>query len=820
MPFTSTQFDFNAMLMYGFVADADLQVTEINQSLQLWINSQTTPIVVSLRENIAGGGKPQISDFIDGLFDPDSEAGTGKLFDEKCQEMNRVVRYLNEGKKIHELRIYHEGNFIIRRVFRQSPDPNRVILATRMVKPGGSQMIEGTLTDRVDFVVVCIVTRDNQRAPWVVRGFQAQLQEAWLRLEPLIRRGNQTAAVALLGRNLSHNIGSHALFWLTQDMRQAQDTDRYMFYAYLRDRMELLGGIATFMPLAFTTWRLSEIVEKFCGNPLFVDRLCRSEGIRSIRVECSSEVVVSIPGGPAGIHLLYSLLENTIRDSAKYARDSAACPEEGELDHLTIRLLADYCSDRFVRLAIIDDGKNFEEASKPIQKALNSLRIVDESGSLLPGAWGVKERFACAVMLRGWRLEQIPLTQVMRNRTSEDVSFGDYAPPGEPNFLRIYNADGCLGWELFLLCPEPPVLVVGVASSENKAFSKCIAIRTMEWLRSNIENPAALRHRFLILYDQNAEDSAWLSSVSAKLPERRFLIRNQVQLNTNLTGYAILNNGRIDLGSVSEQVLLGKWVDHLLARRKLAKPVIVLEGGWEDLELEGEVLGNPQVYALRPHTLSHWQQQQSEQRIASAPIILVRSHTHKLEKLSPLHYEPHERGDRLRAEVESLRKEDKDSLILFSLRLMEAALIRVIIIDERIDRTVDEEHDPDRKGVPLRTLLRWRGIDVQGREYGTPGYDKDISTLRGWIAGNKYDVLIVHLGIIEKIASKGSLATEEILTELQAEVGYVIIHSGRPVIPDFPRGTRFILLSTLMSWVDPACSKMQMVEELFALRGV
>ena len=820
MPSVPSQFDFDAMLMYAFVADADLQVTEVNQSLRLWMESKTISSVVSLRENIAGGGKPKISDFIESLLDSNSEAGTGALFDEKCRELNRVVRYLNEGKKIHELKIYPEGSFIIRRVFRRSPDPNRVILATRMVKPGGSQMVEGTLTDRIDFVVVCIVTRDNPQAPWAVRGFQGQLQEAWLRLEPLIRRGNQTAAVALLGRNLSHNIGSHALFWLAQDMRQAHDMNKYVFYTYLRDRMELLGGIATFMPIAFTTWRLSEIVKKFSGNPLFVERLCKSEGIQSIRVACSSDVVVSTPGGPAGTHLLYSLLENTIRDSAKYARDSAAYGKRDQPDRLTIRLLADYYSDKLVRLTIVDDGKNFAEASKSIQEALDNFRIVDESGGLLPGAWGLKERFACAVMLRGWRLEQIPLTQVKGNRLSEDVSFGDYAPEGEPVFLRIIDVEGCLGWELFLLRPVPPILIVRDALSEGKSFSMFVSIRNLKWLRSKIENPVALRHRFLVLYIDDVEDLAWLNSVSAKLPERRFLVASQKLLSASLMGCAVLNEDEINLESVSEQFLQRRWVDHLLARRAQLEPVIVLEGGWEGQDFEGEALDDPRVYALKPHNLSGWQQQQRERGVAPAPIILVRSHTHKLEGVHPLHYEPHEKGDRLRAEVESLRKEDKDGLRLFSLRLMEAALIRIIVVDERIDRIVDEEHDPDRKGFPLRALLRWRGIDVQGKDYGTPGYDKDMTTLRGWIAGNNYDVLILHLGIVEKIASQSRLTNDEIFTALQAEVGYLVIHSGRPVMPNFIKGTRFVLLSTLMSWVDPACSKMQLVEELFALRGV
>jgi hypothetical protein len=111
----------------------------------------------------------------------------------------------------------------------------------RIVKEGGIRLRSNDLKDRVDLINVLRIWRDG-RGAFRVKGFQGQLQEAWLRVAPVIREGTKSGTVGLMGRNLSHNIGSHALYWVEQ---QEPDEEKSRFYRHLRERMELLAGFAT-----------------------------------------------------------------------------------------------------------------------------------------------------------------------------------------------------------------------------------------------------------------------------------------------------------------------------------------------------------------------------------------------------------------------------------------------------------------------------------------------------------------------------------------------------------------------------------------------
>src|SRR5213075_2466726 len=131
------------------------------------------------------------------------------------------------------------------------------LAGARFVRDSATLLASRWNAERVDIVVVAITERDGDW--WKVSGFQGQLQEAWLRVRNRIVDGNRAAGIALMARNMSHNIGSHALYWVAA----AADDKNRRFLRYLQARMELLAGFATRVPLSPVTATLEEVILRF-----------------------------------------------------------------------------------------------------------------------------------------------------------------------------------------------------------------------------------------------------------------------------------------------------------------------------------------------------------------------------------------------------------------------------------------------------------------------------------------------------------------------------------------------------------------------------
>jgi hypothetical protein len=508
-------FNFNAMLMYGWVADKDLKVRRVNESLKDWLGEQG---LNDINRQVQKG--VEIRSFLTQLLiDKDQEVG-----DRVQEALHKLAEDIKQHGPIPRNEEEKRGDYYIRTIVRKVNNTagGRCCLAgVRVVKIGGLRLRNGGDHDLVDLINICqVVKRDSG---WQVTGFQGQLQEAWLRVETAIIQGTKAGSVGLMSRNLPHNIGSHALYWLEQDagVDKRGKLER-LFYRYLRERMELLAGFATALPMTWATTRLEALIKGFKENKLLLDRIGKSEGVKEVEVDLPKEDdrMIALTGGVLGAQALYLILENIIRDSAKFGRASGDGARRSTTLHLNVRVAepADAAlAENFIQITVSDDLNNYEMAAGGINKELDELRIADEGGRLVTGGWGIKERFIAALFLRGMRPENISLQDESKKGKSKkgtiNLRLGRRKLDGLP-ILKLTRVGGHLGWVFYLFKPKGVLLVTDEKAHQRKETPE-LTVKDFDWLRKDLDRSNSIRHRFVVLCPRTQEDVDWLKGKAA-----------------------------------------------------------------------------------------------------------------------------------------------------------------------------------------------------------------------------------------------------------------------------------------------------------------
>lgn len=660
------------------------------------------------------------------------------------------------------------------------------------MKPGGISLKGDSPDERVDLINVCQI-EGGAESGWKVTGYQGQLQEAWMRVVPVLKEGTKSGTVGLMGRNLSHNIGSHALYWIEQD---ETEREKILFYRYLRERMELLAGFATSMPLSATTANLKAVVDEMSENKLLWTNIARSEEVHSVSfVPEGCDRLVALPGGVIGKQAFFTIVENIVRDCAKFGRP-------GREMRVTISA-CDAPDDDHIQIVLYDDCGNAEHARTSIGSALEKLRISDEAGRLLPQHWGVKERFISAALLRGIRLETLePI-----------VSLGKARPANLPILDLVEMPTGDrknLGWSWYLLKPKNILLIDG--SHTGISFrAEEVNAQTEEWLFENLDDPSAIRHRFVILPGELL-GRLNLSKCTEKLPGRLLWIGD--------TPPSMSRFGKFDGDELTSLTAYRQWLRHLLWGGRM--PVIVFGDAFRKGRLKLKAEGCPDVY-FWPN--DDFESEETPWKSDGAPLIIFDRHGLGLNwalKQKPLLYEPHESNDPVRsiAGMQALDKLPPEELGLRALQLAEAALTRILVLDERLDESnAHKNYTGAATEITYKALFQMKGIDLAGSEYSKDKIPAP-AALYSNIPDGVYDFALIHRGILDKLRAAHDISLKEVCSNVQSKVGQLIVHSGRMSMQELPPGVKFLPLSSVVAWFDQNFSKMQIVEELNLLRKV
>lgn len=858
-------FNGDAMLMMAWYADVSGHVKWINSSLRGWMCENN---LSSMAKQIAGGDKVSIAEFFDNILDQNE--GAQRHFGKHIQTLLlRCQRAIDQPPMDTTTESIDDWTAVI--TYEAKSDDSGLIGAVRAFRLCGFKLNSAQESDRVDLVsVLDIGVSDGKRT---LRGFQGQLQEAWLRVHSVMREGTRTTTMGLLGRSMSHNIGSHALWHMELELTRQKAVDQKdrpacedpvklrNLISYVRERSEFIAGYATGLPSAPAVHRVIDIVQAFQDNEILRKGIVRSEEVREVVIryfenhqqqifeECTltkDDLLQAIlPCGPMSRHALFILLENIVRDAAKYRTNRKPI--------LELELKIDVCQmgDDYLQVSVsVPQAQQPDGFVERIQKAIEELQFVHEDGQLIKENLGIKERFIAAAHLRN-RLPSGFLPEPYRHRRElygrDPMILGNKI---NPEILWLEDDGGVPVWKFSLLAPKGILILTAKGESPPPVAT---TIERKELGDSPSEPPANIgQYRFILLTRSAAE---YVQHRSERYPCRTYRICKDAEEEPLPSPFIPFSQDRLPRLSPNE--LRRAQLEHLCRIHALKPPMIVLC----DPTFPGEKIvrlgGDPPV-VFSPE--SHFPSMVEELRHtpSDAPLFIIRHHRtpsaqwshdivpgcdrddqwnaayvveNKFEKKKILAkvicLEFHEAEDTaLRSLVDAPRfggllshqwnQRQKDEIEELWLSLAVAACTKILIVDERMDDFINTHIDAG-DSINFEDVFRLKGIDfAQVKTKDGQALWEELSTKLN--SNRRYDFVVIHLGVLEKMAEalqKGEVPREEqiamLCQEMEALGSRVIIHSARTTVG--VKG-RILPYSSVGYWVKTNLPKLHIVEEL------
>lgn len=294
----------------------------------------------------------------------------------------------------------------------------------------------------------------------------------------------------IMGRNMSHNIGSHvlaryaaeessdALFKTLNDIdgknpellpliprvepKATPDMVRREAMRYLQSRMDFIAESST-TESAFEQplYLFRDVISEFNGQSLlryfisgkndlpseishFNDAHCNEEKEAS-----SKDLRFSCPGGAVGAHAFFVIVENIIRNCARHSTpenrvEISICAKESVDDEELIEITAidngPYSNEskyeKIDELGRISSTPDRVELVEHINQIIRFVPFLNSDNSPNSSYWGLREMQICATYLRGVPLEDIESYRSRSDKTSVLSAFVKGGRLGYRFFLR------------------------------------------------------------------------------------------------------------------------------------------------------------------------------------------------------------------------------------------------------------------------------------------------------------------------------------------------------------------------------------------------
>jgi hypothetical protein len=718
----------------------------------------------------------------------------------------------------------------------------------------------------------------------------AALERARARLAAL-----RTAAVAIMGRNMSHNIGSHVQAYLSDPKIVSDITKGNLatHNAYLRERMDLIASLATTRPVWAMPYTFRALWSRFRSQAVLLQYLVASHNIRvtpppgnkikelkllpSLQPQGAPkngpwlEWMVDIPHSVIGEQALFAIFENVIRNAAKHN-------EDGKSLEISVKLEEEEDDTNHYKLVLSDNRQTTYEQFQEIQKSIKA-ELIDGNDQLLPNSWGYKEMRILAAFLR------------MQPSETAQSPAALFPPLLEAHLLdangevATKDASGGLRLSLRLLRPKWAMLVDESLKIEREGrrsvFEKAgiDVIGSVEDLRSHVSG--GTRHRFIIVKLPSPQDQATkylecLREHEDRLPYRLFFVGSADDIPSCWNSQARplpkkvfnkitkqLNNQTLPLEIVAG--LYESWVTQLLKDREAADTLdgvrLVLGFGvstekkaksWSGLEKQqwfveatdqlgkvndGSVGGSAGAEELKQFVedyrnrfglgdkkqIIYVNDHINRTLLAEAQVSFASILGQTTGNCTPplLYLECYETAGPTGAAIQN---PPADHILqrLLALGLIEAALIPVVVVDERLSLWMKNIND---KGTTYNALGRMGIHVVELANEQSPTLDKIENAAKAAVSCTQYGLsfLSLHQGIIDALGrADHSFTPSKVLEKVRTALPHtqIVIHSGRGVPGEFrsvPRA-RFVEYSNVALWVQAARSKLHLVQMLLALR--
>ncbi len=622
--------------------------------------------------------------------------------------------------------------------------------------------------------------------------------------ETALRSARQAAIAAIMSRNMSHNIGSHVLDYWSNDIRddssgihgkhEAQMVD------YLRSRMAFIASVITQPPFSSGTVSLKRVIDQQVPD-LLKGKIAWSEKECIIVTEYDGDANIDIPYGEVGKHALFSIIENVMRNSAKH---SDVKIKDG-YRILKIQFRVESYNDDLWNIAIEDDALCDVEPEK-LQTLIDekASRIFNpETGEVERELWGFKEMIICAAFLRNTSYEQ--LQEVQTEPTQE-----------QPKLLEITKTtEGHLCHNIYVLKPKEVLIVSSkdweLTDDERQQLARQgIEIKGLEWVKENLKSEM-IRHRFTVLIGN--EVTKYFTEWKDCLPCRTICLEDEMQSKLCST----------TKNSLSSPHLLINWLYKFWFNRELGRDIsnlpqiAVVNSIWDSSVCDGVVVikDSPDDNSLL-------------ERIGETQTIVFEHpgdhdrlslNSPQIQTMTFFHHDGSPEENVLKALSSSNPEKSKRTRY----ELIEAALIRILIMDERLWEKYgqgDEWHWLHKKGITLvgpwgekadeedewAEIVHW---DVQSL------FVADTAIVREQaIDISDYQILFMHQGLIDKDlyvkqaeeAEQKGERIQAIADAFKSKVRWMFIHSGRGYPSFIPDGVKFTAYETLEDLIRPSGS--------------
>lgn len=267
-----------------------------------------------------------------------------------------------------------------------------------------------------------------------------------------VHQARRSATAAIMSRNMSHNLGSHALanskfFWsvglldeksdrhISKDEIQNARARLQAFNQYCQGRLDFIARKLSEdgdkpEPMFF----VNDVLKGFMTQQVLLDTLLDDNGFntRNIRFVIHGngktdvwayrdpedgsrhwefvgpektevkDVLVGVTGGVTGCHALYAILENLLRNAAKYSKpgkgQSKIADLELHIEFLRSKVKGEECYRLRLWENLTDDKRG--EVVATVREGL-SRDVIDEEGKPTKGGHGMQEMRLCAEYLAG-----------------------------------------------------------------------------------------------------------------------------------------------------------------------------------------------------------------------------------------------------------------------------------------------------------------------------------------------------------------------------------------------------------------------------------
>jgi len=288
--------------------------------------------------------------------------------------------------------------------------------------------ISVNISQDYNFGLVLLLKNHHENIPEKAQKIINKLRKQFIKdfaqhfFEKLRKKAIINAMATIMSRNMSHNIGSHVLFYINSDtsLFGIDEVEIRKFMRYLQQRMDFIAYISTgeWLPVGSIHLLVEDVIMGFFKQKLLLKYLGFSEGVSldnliievflngkpvvsfnkgQIEKKYKDDIMVFIPLGVVGFQALYSILENILRNSAKY---SFATKENPEALQIKIIIETDQ-SQNYVHLKIIDETSNMEQNKNKAEEIQHEILkpLLSETGDIELKNWGLKEIKICTIFL-------------------------------------------------------------------------------------------------------------------------------------------------------------------------------------------------------------------------------------------------------------------------------------------------------------------------------------------------------------------------------------------------------------------------------------